>query len=192
MIASNGLGDYSNVIIGTQAATAAGSVGASALVATGAVGGPVGAAIAGGIALVATIIGTIFKPDTDKIYSTEIVNKVEPYMKQNLAAWQSLPSNEKTLANQQAALGNFNYLWQQVINGCTGNYGSAGVACVSDRQRGGKWDWFSYYYDPIANDPMVIANTSSSGGIISSLGSTGMLLLGAGLIGMAFVIGGGD
>jgi hypothetical protein len=153
------MGDYSSLQLGTQIAAGSGGAIGAGLVAAGAVGGPIGMAIGGGIAAVASIIGAIFKPDTDKIYTTDIVNQVEPYMKQNVAAWQA---SGKTKSEQQAALANFNYLWQQVLNGCQGKYGSAGVNCIADRQRGGKWDWFSYYYDPIANDPNVVNDPVSA------------------------------
>jgi hypothetical protein len=39
-----------------------------------------------------------------------------------------------------------------------GSLGDAGARCISDRQRGGKWDWFAYYRDPIANDSNVISD----------------------------------
>ena len=56
----------------------------------------------------------------------------------------------------------------QDCNG-TDQYGSAGVACIADRQQGAChyqvngqcWNWFTGYHDPIANDPQVTLNTAS-------------------------------
>ena len=36
--------------------------------------------------------------------------------------------------------------------------GSAGINCIKDRQRGGKYDFFAMFYDPIATDPAPAAN----------------------------------
>ena len=52
----------------------------------------------------------------------------------------------------------------------SGQYGTAGQACVGDRQQGAChyqsngacWNWFVGYRDPIANDPHVAANAAAS------------------------------
>ncbi len=100
-------------------------------------------------------------------------------MKQNLAAWQS---SSKSCAEQQACISNFNTLWNQVVNACNNpQLGDPGQACIDDRKRGGKWDWFSYYLDPIVNDSC----TQSSGieSLTGGLSSSPLpLLLAAGLL----------
>ena len=134
--------------------------------------------------------------------STAIVNQIEPYLKQNLAAYMAL-ATPRPVSAQTAAEGVFNTAWTQVLNACSSaSLGKAGQACIADRQRGGKWDWFAYYYDPIANDKNVyddsvgttVSGTTSN--IISDVGSlfsTGssstssswlwpVLILGAGLM----------
>ena len=55
-------------------------------------------------------------------------------------------------------------------NGCgSGSYGSAGNRCISDRDRGGQWDWFSYYRDPIAT-ASVTPNSACLGTTVSGSG----------------------
>ena len=123
-----------------------------------------------------------------KVATTKIVNDAEPLLKQNLAAFQQ---SDQTLENQQASLDLFNQVWARVVDACSNPaYGNPGKNCIEDRQRGGKWDWFSYYYDPIANAKVVpaatlaISNTENlAGGILSPvLGQNWELLLGGGLL----------
>jgi hypothetical protein len=126
---------------------------------------PISKAVLGIASLVQNFFG---QPDCDKIATTEIVNQAELFLKQNLAAWQSLPAAQKTVANQQVALQVFDNIWAQVMQSCAGTqqYGSAGIACVADRQQGAChwqangqcWNWFVGYRDPIANDPQVQQN----------------------------------
>ncbi|MCI0528475.1 MAG: hypothetical protein L0Y56_13635, partial [Nitrospira sp.] len=48
---------------------------------------------------------------------------------------------------------NFVNVWEEVKKQCGDPVmGSPGEACIRDRDRGGQWDWWSYYYDPIAQD----------------------------------------
>jgi len=120
------------------------------------------------LAVGALISGFFFQPDMNKIATTQIVNQAEPLLHQNVVAWQSLPANQKTVANQTYALANFTDIWNTVVKSCsTGQFGTAGQNCVGDRQRGGKWDWFAMYYDPIANDPNVIPDTISNSSLIT-------------------------
>lgn len=95
------------------------------------------------------------KGPKQKRITTEIVNELEPLLKNNLDAYLSGP---RTRASQAAALKNFDDAWAWLASAeACGNpdLGSPGKACIADRSRGGKWDWFSYYRDPIANDPEV-------------------------------------
>jgi hypothetical protein len=96
---------------------------------------PTSQAILGIASLVQNFFG---QPDCDKIATTEIVNQAEIFLKQNLAAWQSLSPAQKTASNQQTALGVFDGIWAQVMQSCAGTqqYGSAGINCIADRQRG--------------------------------------------------------
>ena len=158
--------------------------------------------IAAGILMVgASIQNFFFHPDCNKIATTQIVDQAEAFARQNLAAWQALTPSEKTPEAQQAALMNFDNLWNQVLQACgSGQYGTAGQACIADRQAGACkykgadgqcWNWFVGYRDPIANDPQVNAATASASsilpaGVTSALASAGidptLLFIGAGLV----------
>jgi hypothetical protein len=65
------------------------------------------------------------------------VNQAETFVRQNLAAWLALSPAQKTYESQQAALINFDNVWNQVLKACgTGQYGTAGTNCIGDRQQG--------------------------------------------------------
>lgn len=172
------------------------------LVAVGAVGGPVGMAIAGAITLGSYIVQAFSGCGSTCTQATAIVNQIEPYLKQNVANYLAIPS-PRPLSAQVACENVFTNAWNQVVAACgNANLGTAGQRCISDRQRGGKWDWFSYYYDPIANDTNVyddsvgattgniISNvatsaTSTVSSLFSSVGSLGIF---AALGGLAFIM----
>lgn len=101
--------------------------------------------------------------------TTQIVNGLEPLLRANVAAFQS---GAQTQCNQQIALASFDRSWQWLTSAAAcgnGSYGSAGNRCISDRTRGGQWDWFSYYRDPIAT-ATVQANTACPGTSVSGSG----------------------
>lgn len=103
--------------------------------------------------------------------TTQIVNGLEPKLRANLAAFQAAP---QTQCNQQVALEAFDVAWNWLISssGCgNGAYGSAGNRCVSDRSRGGQWDWASYYRDPIAT-ASVTPGTACPGTTVSGSGQS--------------------
>lgn len=97
------------------------------------------------------------------IAATKVVNTVEPYLQQNLKAYQA---GGHTKSEQATALKVFDAAWADAVQGCSNPaLGSAGQRCISERQAGGSapWcptktgcDWFSLYRDPIANDPNVV------------------------------------
>jgi hypothetical protein len=96
------------------------------------------------------------KGPKQKVATTEIVNKAEPLLQENLVGYMAGP---RTQSSQAQAMENFKAGWQYVVDNCNVPVmGNPGQECVRDRQRGGEWDWFSYYYDPIANDTGVIAD----------------------------------
>ncbi len=158
----------------------------------------VGAAIAGITIGISQLIGWINKRGQQKIAATKIVDEVEKYMQMNVNAWNQ---SSKTKTNQQAALNNFNQLWEQMVKALSqGDLGSAGERGISDRARGGQWDWYSYYYDPIANDPNVVDDSvalqqnimGSVENVIGGIGGWGMVALGGVMVLVALsMIGGG-
>ncbi len=191
MIYEYGLGDASTqqliTNVGASAASVAAPIGLAIAGATSAI--PfVGPAILG----VTLLIGLFTKHGAQKEAASKIVDAVEPYMKQNLAAWNE---STKTKAEQVQALANFDSLWKTVLSKESDpSLGDAGKRGISDRSPGGKWDWFAYYRNPIANDPNVQADSISSVSNLfsSSGGSTNwVVLIGVGLIAYLMIGGKG-
>jgi hypothetical protein len=140
------------------------------------------------------------KGPRQKVATTEIVNKVEPILAQNRDAYLALPV--RTVSAQAQALANFDAGWQYVVNNCgIPEMGDPGKRCIGDRQRGGKFDWFALYRDPIANDASVVPdeqllNQTAGQGLNAIQGSgagagNGLLIAGIAVIGLALLMGGG-
>lgn len=147
----------------------------------------IGAAVAGVTLLVNMWLGSIAKHNAEKTATTAIVNQAEPYLKQNVNAFNSLSA--PTQSEQTQALANFDNIWAQVAQACSnGGYEDAGKRCVSDRSTGGATDWFAYYRDPIANSTKVVPDETGTSDVTSSMGSVAglpilpILLIGAGLL----------
>jgi hypothetical protein len=171
----------------------------------------IGIAVSGVTLLLAAIFAR--KGPKQKVATTEIVNKIEPLLQQNLAGYMAGPH---TVSSQAQALANFDAGWAYVEQYCdTPEMGNPGKACVSDRQAGACawrdsagacWNWFSGYRDPIANDPKVVPDPvvdevgnlidSVTGGLFSSsstatgTSATGWLLLAGLAIAGIFMLGG--
>lgn len=160
-------------------------------------------AIGGAILDIAGAITSLFGPNPNNTIASGYVNQIEAdIMKPNLAKWQALDPSQKFYSIQQVALANFMDGWNQVLRLCQNPaLGSAGVNCIADRQRGGKWDWWAYYYTPIAQDPQVIPDpVATVGGSVSgavdsavssvsqSLGGISPLWIGLGVIALALAV----
>lgn len=113
------------------------------------------------VAAVTLALGLFFarKGPQQKVISTQIVDQLESDpqfgMAANLAAYFDGP---RTRASQAQALANFDAAWEWLRSAeACGNpeLGNPGRACIQDRDRGGRWDWFALYRDPIASDPQV-------------------------------------
>lgn len=154
----------------------------------------IGAAVAG-VTIGLTLLFARKGPK-QKVATTQIVDQVEPLLEENLQGYLNGP---RTRAAQEQALQNFLAGWQFVVDHCDiPEMGDPGQRCVSERTRGGKWDWYALYYDPIANDPSVKPDPSVTekvsevlgGGASSLLSSKSPMLpvLALGLIGLAFVL----
>lgn len=160
-------------------------------------GGPIGAGVAAAISALQLLFSR--KGPKQKTATTAIVNQVEPILKQNLAGYLAGP---RTVSSQTVALGVFDAGFAYVVEYCDiPQMGAPGKACVSERSPGGKWDWYAYYRDPIANDPNVVPDPTGTEEIGSSLSSlfgtntTGegidpKILIAAALIGGALLLGG--
>lgn len=180
----------SGLVTGTGIAASAGLLTAIGLSAQAV---PIVGNIVGGIALAIGALGIGNGCGASCTASTAVVNQIEPYMQQNIAAAQQQASaNGGCLTSAEIATltDNFNQLWNYVVQNCQKVGGAGGSQCVADRQRGGKWDWFNYYLDPINSYPVC----SASAGFVSSigLGSMSPLVIGGiALIGL-LIFGGGD
>jgi hypothetical protein len=157
----------------------------------------IGAVVAGVTLGLMALFGR--KGPRQKVATTQIVDKVEPLLQQNLAGYMAGPH---TVSSQVQALNNFDAGWQYVVDNCgIPEMGDPGERCISERQAGGVWDWFARYRTPIVQDPnvkpdpLVDAATgklidSLTGGVFGGAGS-GTLLLAIALVAGAFLIGGG-
>ena len=126
--------------------------------------------IIGGIAM-ATIMYMNRKGPKQKVATTAIVNDIEPILAQNRDAFLN---GDRSAEHKEFALKVFEQNWNTVLANCNdSSMGKPGQACIKDRQRGGQWDWFKLYYDPIVQTEVIeqqsILNPSnlfgSSGGI---------------------------
>jgi hypothetical protein len=155
------LGDATDQIVGQTAtiastgvasiaALAAPSVGLITLSTTLAAAIPIAGALIGvGVLIYSLLHNSRGLQQNDE--TSRMAEKAIAYMQQNLAAWNG---SNKSLANQVQALANFDNAWEALKNFClNGNEGDPGQRCVSERQRGGKYDCFVTLRDPIANDP---------------------------------------
>src|SRR5271156_1512942 len=133
-----GLGDAktTNQIIGlsTSAVGATGSILAAAGVFTAI---PIAGPFIAAAAALTGIIASFFQGCGNScIQATQVVNSIEPYLQQNVAAYLALPT-PRTQAEQQAAEAVFNNAWAQVVAGCSNPaLGTAGQNCISQRQAG--------------------------------------------------------
>jgi len=168
MIINTGLGEANAAQITNTVVQGGGAIASAAVTASGysvfglapALAVPViGAAVVGVTILVNMWLGGIARRNKQKDATTQIVNEAEPLLQQNRDAF--LSTSQHTQAEKEQALANFDAIWGQVVGACSsGAYDAAGSRCVGDRQRGGQWDWFSYYRDPIASSNVVSASAA--------------------------------
>jgi hypothetical protein len=118
--------------------------------ASGAIGTAVGSAwipIVGPALAAVTLLFMARKRPGQKRATTQIVDELEPLLQQNRAAYFEGP---RTAASKEAALANFDAAMAELQQACGApEYGSPGRACIADRIRGGRWDWYAMYRDPI-------------------------------------------
>ena len=137
--------------------------------------------ITGGIAAglqIAQMIGNFLVPSITGMQAqdaTTIVNGLEVFAKKNLATFMAHPSPEA----QGQAMSAFEQIWNMLIQGCS-QLAGPGTKCVNDRSPGGKWDWWAYYYDPIANYQFSTAQVTSGGTGTTSTTGTGVVDTGMG------------
>lgn len=128
---------------------------AAAMLAPASLAGPIGLAVAGAVVGLMALFSR--KRGKQKIAATEIVDKLEPLLKDNRDGYLNGP---RTPASQEVALANFDaaLAWLESPEACgNAELGDAGRRCISERVRGGRWQWPARYRDPIANDTPVAA-----------------------------------
>ena len=120
-------------IAGAAASTATGVVGT--LVALGAVTGPVGAAIAGLVAAAYAIANLFGGCGNTCVEATNIANQAAAIIDQAFDQYMSSPVHYQSM--QTAYLQLFDGTWNAMVQACSNPaLGSAGQACISDRQAG--------------------------------------------------------
>lgn len=129
---------------------------------------PIVGPIIAGVTLILSLLAARKKP-SQKRQTTAIVNEVEPHLKENLDGYFAGP---RTKSSQYLALQNFDAAWKWIVESCGSQddkYGEPGSWCIEDRlgagrtvsfgwrtwTGNGKYDWYAYYRDPIANDSQV-------------------------------------
>lgn len=138
----------------TAAALKSGTSLASSSTWLAAAGGPIGIGVAGVTVALSYLLSR--QRPARKVATTQIVDEVEPLLQKNLADYMNGP---RTVSSQTQALANFDAGWQFVVDNCgIPEMGEPGKWCVNDRKRGGQWDWFARYRDPIANDSTVVTD----------------------------------
>ena len=209
----NGLADTSGSSIASIAATGAATTGSIVALLPGfALAGPIGAAVAGLVAVGIGIAKIFSGCGQTCVEATNIANQLQVYWQNNLDTYMQAPIHYKSL--QAAALNNFDTGWAALYKACSDPaLGAAGQRCISERQRGGASAWccnapnavdvgnglctgcdaFADLRDPIANDPHVVPDpvASSTTGVPGSYASGGggsfsfplpLLLIGGGVL----------
>jgi len=161
-------------------------------------------AIAGGIAEFLGAMGVGSGCGQKCVLSTQYANQAGALLGQNIAAYFAIPS-PRPLSAQQAALANFQTIWNDFVEQCQNPaLGSQGETAISERQAGSCawkqpassvppwgvpaagdcWNWWAGYHDPIANDPnvyddsataTVTAATSAAASAVNSLSMPALL-----------------
>ncbi len=145
------------------------------------------------VALAAGLIGPIasmFKGcGSTCIEATKIADASESAANQLFDAWNAQPVHYYSV--QQAYLAAINDVQKYLFGACSSQtLGAAGQRCVSERQRGGKYDFFSHYVDPVANATNIVPDPVTPGSpsaIISSIPTP--LLLGGAALGLYLLMG---
>ncbi len=185
LVQTKGLGDVNQIATGGGSAIGGGLFTAGAIA-----GGPtnpvgIGLMIAGAATMLGTALLGVFgvgkrNPFEDKDVQT--LNQLQSDLQTNLDGWNS---GTKTSTEQQQRIAIANSYLSQMGQLCSDPNLPTDWAtgCIKDRVRGGKFDWYASYLDPIVN-----ASPSDAGALTSFsslLGGNNILYLG----GAAIVIG---
>ena len=118
-------------------------------------------ALAGALVALATGLGIGHGCGSSCIEATEVVNYAECVMALNLQTYLGMAC-PRSAAAQAAALQVFNSAWSYIVQSCTaiGGAGGSEQNCIAPRNRGGQYDYFASFYDPINNDTCVSADAA--------------------------------
>lgn len=180
-----------------------------ALAVGGSLIGPIGAAVAGALALGMALYKEFQGCGQTCVAASQIADRVEPILRQNLDNYLSAPVHYYSM--QQAALNNFDFAWAALSKACSNaQLQEAGQRCIADRQPGAChyhtspggwangmyttpgpdgsgntcWNWYVGYRSPIANDPTVVPDpVAGAGGTSGTVATGGGTSTGAGSTG---------
>jgi hypothetical protein len=118
--------------------------------------------------------------------ATTIANNAETAAESLLQQWKAVPVKYKSI--QQAYLAAQQDVWNYISGSCQKIGGQGGQQCIADRQRGGKYDFFIHYVDPVANETDIVPDPVTSSSLSSFFSSSvaglpmPLILGGAGLL----------
>lgn len=124
--------------------------------------------------------------------ATTIANNAEAAAESLLQKWNATPVKYKSI--QQAYLAAQQDVWNYISGSCSKIGGQGGQQCIADRQRGGKFDFFIHYVDPVANETDIVPDPVTPGSFSSVFSGLNLpmplILGGAGLLVLLLSAGG--
>lgn len=99
-----------------------------------------------------------------RIQTSQWADDAERVLQDNLGAFE----RQANSATKTVALENFDSVWAELVSRCGDPaMGNPGRACIADRQRGGKFDWWAAYRDPIERTQLDNDGYGFTGGGVS-------------------------
>lgn len=126
--------------------------------------------------------------------ATTIANNAESAAESLLQRWNAVPVKYKSI--QQAYLAAQQDVWNYIQGSCQKIGGQGGQQCIADRQRGGKYDFFVHYVDPVANETDIVPDpVTPSTGLFGGGSGSGLpmplIIGGAAVVGLLLMSGDG-
>lgn len=125
--------------------------------------------------------------------ASQIANQATAAAQSIMDRWAAAPVKYASI--QKAALAALNDVWNYIAGSCQKIGGKGGSQCIADRQRGGKYDFFAWAIDPIANYQPIVPDPPTPGTLSSALSGSSLpiplILGGAGLV-VFLLMSGGD
>lgn len=128
--------------------------------------------------------------------ATTIANNAEAAAESLLQRYNAQPV--KYYSIQQAYLAAQEDVWKYISGSCSKIGGQGGTQCIADRQRGGKYDFFIHYVDPVANATDIVPDPVAPNALSSLFSGDGtgipmpLLLGGAGIIALLLLSSGSN